>query len=142
MRQIKFLLFAIFTCVLTCSCDGLGNKHQKKIFTPDISIRKISGMNYAYYQGVPFSGEAFSSDEKSMMVIQNGIAVVAYANYGQSGNIGFENQLEIHDDLYTIEQHRADALNSGEPGINLASAIYDELKIRTLRSLPNCSFSH
>ena len=99
-------------------------------------------MNYAYYQGEPFSGEVFSSDEKSMMVIKNGIAVVAYANYGQSGNIGFENQLEIHDDLYTIEQHRADALNFGEPGINLASAIYDELKIRTLRSLPNCSFSH
>ena len=103
---------------------------------------KVSGMNYAYYQGEPFSGEVFSSDEKSMMVIKNGIAVVAYANYGQSGNIGFENQLEIHDDLYTIEQHRADALNCGEPGINLASAIYDELKIRTLRSLPNCSFSH
>ena len=38
-------------------------------------------MNYAYYQGVPFSGEVFSSDEKSMMVIKNGIAVVAYANY-------------------------------------------------------------
>ena len=73
-------------------------------------------MTYAYYQGEPFSGEVFSSDEKSMMVIQNGIAVVAYANYGQSGNIGFENQLEIHDDLYTIEQHRADALNSNEPG--------------------------
>ena len=70
-----------------------------------------------------------------MMVIRNGIAVVAYANYGQSGNIGFENQLEIHDDLYTIEQHRADALNSNEPGIKLASAIYDELIIKTLRSL-------
>ena len=133
---------AIIACVFTCACNNLSNKHQKKIFTPDISIRKIRGMNYAYYQGVPFSGEVFSSDEKSMMVIRNGIAVVAYANYGQSGNIGFENQLEIHDNLYTIEQHRADALNSGEPGINLASAIYDELKIRTLRSLPNCSFSH
>ena len=34
-----------------------------------------------------------------MMVIKNGIAVVAYANYGQSGNIASENQLEIHDDL-------------------------------------------
>ena len=128
---------AIIACVFTCACNNLSNKHQKKIFTPDISIRKIRGMNYAYYQGVPFSGEVFSSDEKSMMVIQNGIAVVAYANYGQSGNIGFENQLEIHDDLYTIEQHRADALNSNEPGIKLASAIYDELIIKTLRSLPN-----
>lgn len=128
--------------MFTCACNNLSNKHQKKIYTPDISIKKVSGMNYAYYQGEPFSGEVFSSDEKSMMVIKNGIAVVAYANYGQSGNIGFENQLEIHDDLYTIEQHRADALNSNEPGINLASAIYDELKIRTLRSLPNCSFSH
>ena len=133
---------AIIACVFTCACNNLSNKHQKKIFTPDISIRKIRGMNYAYYQGVPFSGEVFSSDEKSMMVIKNGIAVVAYANYGQSGNIASENQLEIHDDLYTIEQHRADALNSGEPGINLASAIYDELIIKTLRSLPNCSFSH
>ena len=103
---------------------------------------KVSGMNYAYYQGEPFSGEVFSSDEKSMMVIRNGIAVVAYANYGQSGNIGFENQLKIHDDIYTIEQHRADALNSNEPGIKLASAIYDELIIKTLRSLPNCNFSH
>lgn len=142
MKQIRFLLFAICTCVLICSCDGLGNKHQKKIYTPDISIKKVSGMNYAYYQGEPFSGEVFSSDEKSMMVIRNGLAVVAYANYGQSGNIASENQLEIHDDLYTIEQHRADALNSGDPGINLASAVYDGLKINTLRSLPNCSFSH
>ena len=128
---------AIIACVFTCACNNLSNKHQKKIFTPDISIRKIRGMNYAYYQGVPFSGEVFSSDEKSMMVIKNGIAVVAYANYGQSGNIGFENQLKIHDDIYTIEQHRADALNSNEPGIKLASAIYDELIIKTLRSLPN-----
>ena len=95
--------------MFTCACNNLSNKHQKKIFTPDISIRKIRGMNYAYYQGVPFSGEVFSSDEKSMMVIKNGIAVVAYANYGQSGNIASENQLEIHDDLYTIEQHRAEA---------------------------------
>ena len=94
-------------------------------------------MTYAYYQGEPFSGEVFSSDEQSMMVIRNSIAVVAYANYGQSGNIGFENQLKIHDDIYTIEQHRADALNSNEPGIKLASAIYDELIIKTLRSLPN-----
>ena len=133
---------AIIACVFTCACNNLSNKHQKKIYTPDISIKKVSGMNYAYYQGEPFSGEVFSSDEQSMMVIKNSIAVVAYANYGQSGNIASENQLEIHDDLYTIEQHRADALNSGEPGINLASAIYDELKIRTLRSLPNCSFSH
>lgn len=133
---------AIIACVFTCACNNLSNKHQKKIFTPDISVRKISGMNYAYYQGEPFSGEVFSSDEKSMMVIKNGIAVVAYANYGQSGNIASENQLEIHDDLYTIEQHRAEALNSNEPGIKLASAIYDELKIRTLYSLPNCSFSH
>ena len=133
---------AIIACVFTCACNNLSNKHQKKIFTPDISVRKISGMNYAYYQGEPFSGEVFSSDEKSMMVIKNGIAVVAYANYGQSGNIASENQLEIHDDLYTIEQHRADALNSNEPGIKLASAIYDELIIKTLRSLPNCSFSH
>ena len=83
-----------------------------------------------------------TADEKSMMVIRNGIAVVAYANYGQSGNIASENQLEIHDDLYTIEQHRADALNSNEPGIKLASAIYDEVIIKTLRSLPNCNFSH
>ena len=128
---------AIIACVFTCACNNLSNKHQKKIYTPDISIKKVSGMNYAYYQGEPFSGEVFSSDEKSMMVIKNGIAVVAYANYGQSGNIGFENQLEIHDDLYTIEQHRADALNSNEPGIKLASAIYDELIIKTLRSLPN-----
>ena len=133
---------AIIACVFTCACNNLRNKHQKKIYTPDISIKKVSGMNYAYYQGEPFSGEVFSSAEKSMMVIQNCIAVVAYANYGQSGNIGFENQLEIHDDLYTIEQHRADALNSNEPGIKLASAIYDELIIKTLRSLPNCSFSH
>lgn len=133
---------AIIACVFTCACNNLSNKHQKKIFTPDISVRKISGMNYAYYQGEPFSGEVFSSDEKSMMVIKNGIAVVAYANYGQSGNIASENQLEIHDDLYTIEQHRAEALNSNEPGIKLASAIYDELIIKTLRSLPNCSFSH
>lgn len=133
---------AIIACVFTCACNNFSNKHQKKIYTPDISIKKVSGMNYAYYQGEPFSGEVFSSDEKSMMVIKNGIAVVAYANYGQSGNIGFENQLEIHDDLYTIEQHRADALNSNEPGIKLASAIYDELIIKTLRSLPNCSFSH
>lgn len=142
MRQIKFLLLAIIACVFTCACNNLSNKHQKKIYTPDISIKKVSGMNYAYYQGEPFSGEVFSSDEKSMMVIRNGIAVVAYANYGQSGNVAFENQLEIHDDLYTIEQHRADALNSNEPGIKLASAIYDELKIKTLRSLPNCNFSH
>lgn len=142
MKHLRFLLLAIITCVLTCSCDGLSNKYQKRIYTPDISIRKVSGMNYAYYQGEPFSGEVFSSDEKSMMVIKNGLAVVAYANYGQSGNIASENQLEIHDDLYTIRQHRADALNSNDPGINFASAIYDELKIRTLRSLPNCSFSH
>ena len=133
---------AIIACVFTCACNNLSNKHQKKIFTPDISIRKIRGMKYAYYQGEPFAGEVFSSDEQSMMVIKNSIAVGAYANYGQSGNIASENQLEIHDDLYTIEQHRADALNSGDPGINLASAIYDELKIKTLRSLPNCNFSH
>ena len=44
--------------------------------------------------------------------------------------------------LYRLEQHRADALNSNEPGIKLASAIYDELIIKTLRSLPNCNFSH
>lgn len=94
MKHLRFLLLAIITCVLTCSCDGLSNKYQKRIYTPDISIRKVSGMNYAYYQGD------------------------------------------------TIRQHQADALNSNDPGINLASAIYDELKIRTLRSLPNCSFSH
>lgn len=33
-------------------------------------------MNYAYYQGEPFSGEVFSSDEQSMMVIRNGIALL------------------------------------------------------------------
>lgn len=142
MKHLRFLFFALFICVFTCSCDGLGKKQQKKIYTPDITIKKVSGMNYAYYQGELFSGDVFSSDEKSMMAIKNGIAVVAYANYGQSGNIASENQLEIHEDLSTIEQHQAKASYTNGQRISLASAIYDELKIRTLRSLPNCSFSH
>lgn len=138
MKHIKLLLWAIFACVLICSCDE--STQHKKIYTSDISVKKINGMNYAYYQGRPFSGEVLASDKKSMMVIKNGMAVVAYANYGQSGSTSFENQLDIYDDIYTLEQHRANAYYNGTPGQKFVNGVYYELKIRALRSLPNCCF--
>lgn len=115
---------------------------QRIIHTTDIDIRIVNGLRYAYYNGTAYTGDVYSSDERSKMVIQNGIAIVAYANYGQHSEHAWESEMAIYEDINTVEQHRAYVYNNDNPGERLTSEIYDVLKIKTLRSLPNCSFSY
>lgn len=118
------------------------NNKQRKIHTYDIDIRTVNGLRYAYYNGEAYTGDVYSSDERSKMEIRNGIAIVAYANYGQHSEHAWESEMAIYEDINTVEQHKANVYNNGSPGERFASDLYDELKINTLRSLPNCSFSY
>lgn len=115
---------------------------QRIIHTPDIDIRTVNGLRYAYYNGEAYTGDVYASDERSKMEIRNGIAIVAYANYGQHSEHAWESEMAIYEDINTVEQHRANVYNNGSPGERFASDLYDELKIKTLSSLPNCSFSY
>lgn len=142
MKKVMNLIVILIACVLTYSCYENSNNRQKKIHTYDIDIRTVNGLRYAYYNGEAYTGDVYSSDERSKMVIKNGIAIVAYANYGQQGEHPWESEMQICEDINSVEQHRADAYYNGSPGARLASDLYDDLKINTLRSLPNCSFSY
>lgn len=142
MKKVMNLFVLLIACVLTCSCYEMSNNRQEKIHTYDIDIRTVNGVRYAYYNGEAYTGDVYSSDERSKMEIRNGIAIVAYANYGQQGEHPWESEMAIYEDINTVEQHRTNAYYNGSPGEKLASDLYDDLKIKTLRSLPNCSFSY
>lgn len=147
MKQIKSLtsLFVI-VCFLLCSCGKAARVLKvandiapKTVYTSDIDIRTINGVNYAYYRGEVYSGDVFSNNEKHKMVIRNGLAVVAYGNYG--ANSGTEKELEIRKDRYTLEQEIYQAEGTQELGKNVTCLLYTKPMLGILNTLPDCSFS-
>lgn len=146
MKTNKFLTSLFAICIILCSCGRAARVMKvvnevapKTVYTSDIDIRTINGINYAYYRGETYSGDVYSNNERHKMVIRNGLAVVAYSNYGvHSGNMS-EKEMAINEDINSLEQKVAAGFDS--PGINLSNEIYVKPKIEALRSLPNCSFS-
>lgn len=135
----------LLTCIILGSCNNTGNiPMQRKVYTPDITIREVDGMRYAYYNGNLYTGEVYSSDEKNMMEIRNGIAIVAYGNYGSTSNEFGKAQVEIHEDYYTTSEsldRGTDLSQEHSLGELFASAMVDGGNKKILETLPRCSFS-
>jgi len=93
----------MLTCLLVTSCIYTGANLKKKVYTPDITIKPVNGIRYAYYNDELYTGDVYSSDEKSKMEIMNGLAIVAYANYGVTSGEDWEKEMEIHEDVSTLQ---------------------------------------
>lgn len=129
MKFINFLILSVVAIMLACACSNI--VPQKRIYTPDITIKQVNGKRYAYYQGKLFSGEVYSSDENAIMTIKNGLASMVKGRVSSEPDAPYN--WTIKDD-FSILQLREGDYNT--PGEKLKLGIMADF----INSLPQCDF--